>query len=517
MTRWIFSAALVLSIGITSWAAAASPTETASGAFLIRSPAALFVFRVAPWSEGIQQIRGLGRVTIEADEPADVYFEILGTYRPGAAHETGGVLVYHGLETQAVPWRGGYDAKQGRFQWTATVGERKLPLPSMTAHDATAAAKPARATGMFAKFKVAKADELHGKDGELDFGKIITLVAEHLPDSPTPPQAPTAPANPASEPTPSTDDILIIQAITDMGAGKEQSGGGVRPKDILKHVLGNKDNAVRKRREYPPLDPPRVVKTLTKPGPAAPDSTTPVPAASTLTVPQSPLKMVPNVVGTKFEDAVNVLFSAGLYPNSVDCLGPAKDPAQAERVVSQTPAAGAPFPVDGNVRLKWYAPLERPPGLADGFQATDGPKVDLRFVESKIAANGRAIGKSVIAPKEVCAWSIVKMDEPSLQASMKDTRANLAKLMAEVKGSDVVVVDVTVRRDNPGDVAFEYSSHPVFNGAEYETTYHHRIVEYRGFVIGYYHNRKGLNQPLSAISDTVLENSRRLIDLRFPK
>ena len=508
MTRWIFSAAVALSVGITSWSAAAPPTEGAAGTFLIRSPAALFVFRVDPWSEGIQQIRGVGRATIEADDPADVYFEILGTYRPGAEHETGGVLVYRGLETQAVPWRGGFDAKQGQFQWTATVGERKLPLPTVAAYDAKAAAKPA--TAMFNK--IAKADELHGRDGELDFGKVIGLIVEHLPDALTPPLAPTAPANPAREPTPTTDDILIIQAITDMGAGKEQSGGGVRPKDILTHVLGDKDNAVRRRREYPPLDPPRVVKTLTKPGASAPDSTTSTPAA-----PQSPLKMVPNVVGTKFEDAVGVLFNAGLYPNSVDCLGPAKDPAQAERVVSQTPAAGSPFPVDGNVRLQWYAPLERPPGLADGFLPTDGPKVDLRFVESGIAANGRAIGKSGIAPKEIFAWSIIKMDEPSLQASTKDTREHLIKMMAEVKGSDVVIVDITVRRNNPGDIAFEYSSHPVFNGEEYETTYHHRIVEYRGFVIAYYHNRKGLNQPLAAVADTVLENSRRLIDLRFPK
>ena len=104
-----------------------------------------------------------------------------------------------------------------------------------------------------------------------------------------------------------------------------------------------------------------------------------------------------------------------------------------------------------------------------------------------------------------------------MQGSIKDNRDHLTKMMAEVKGSDRVKIDVTIRRETPGDVAWEYSSHSVSNGESIDSTFHHRIFEYRGFVISYYHYRSGLNQPLAAVADTVLENSRRLIDLRFPK
>lgn len=51
----------------------------------------------------------------------------------------------------------------------------------------------------------------------------------------------------------------------------------------------------------------------------------------------------------------------------------------------------------------------------------------------------------------------------------------------------------------------------------FDTTKLHRIVEYRGFVIYDFHKREGRHQPIAAVAETVVENSRRLIDLRFPE
>lgn len=531
-------------VGRSTVLIAAPPTlekaDVASGVFHVGGPEAMFTFRVDPWSEGMHQIRGIGRASFEGTEPADVFFEILGMYRPDQAHETRGVLLYRDAQTTAtVPWSGAYDVKQKSLQWNAAVGDRKLPLPAVRpftppAGGAAQAQGRAKAgdtakppvVGLFAKRPwQSNTETLSDKDGNLDFSKVIVELIDLSPDPSSP--APTKSNDKSKEKAESADndslpgleDVSIIQAITDMGADKAKSGF-FTPKDLLERALHG-GPPPRKRRIYPSLDAPRVVKTLTKPVlPSSQSPTAPNPVAPNVTAPNltAPNNTVPNFVGMKFENAVNEAWTVGLNPASIDCLGPAKDPAQAERVVAQTPAAGSPFPTDRNLRLQWYAPMERPPGTPDGFQPTDGPKVDLRFVEAQIAANGRAIGKSIIQPKkEVVAWGIVLIDEPSLRDNMQKTRDQVLKLMAETKGSDRVQIDVTIRRDTPGDIAFEFSSHSTFNGEPIDSTHHHRFIEYRGFWITYYHYRDGFHQPLAAMADTAIENSRRLIDLRFPK
>ena len=85
---------------------AAEPTS-AEGVYALRRPETLLAFRVDPWSERMHQIRGIGRVTIDGKEPTDVYFEILGTYRPSRSHEARGVLLYRDSKsTSSIPWQG---------------------------------------------------------------------------------------------------------------------------------------------------------------------------------------------------------------------------------------------------------------------------------------------------------------------------------------------------------------------------------------------------------------------------
>lgn len=303
--------------------------------------------------------------------------------------------------------------------------------------------------------------------------------------------------------------MIIIEALTDLGADKSRSRAPSTPKDLLDAVL-RKSVPARGRRTYPPVSmtPASTPVADTPPVSAQPSSTQPSKPEES----RAPGLVVPNLVGMKFEAAVNQVWALGLNPASVDCLGPAKTQAQAERVVGQTPPAGSPYPADGNMRLQWYAPMEREPDTPDGFLVTDGPKVDIRFAESTVAQNGRAIGDSEFKGKEGYAWGIMPADDPAFQA----TRAAVAERMND-KSTSAVTIEETMRKEAPGDFGFEHSSRANFNGAIFDTTELHRIVAHRGFVIYYFHKREGLHQPLAAVAETVVENSRRLIDLRFPE
>ena len=149
MTKLPVLLAVSLLLGRSIVLFAAPPTENtgdvASGVFHVGGAPAMFAFRVDPWSEGVHQIRGIGRASFEGTAPADVYFEILGTYRPDQGHETRGVLLYRDAQSMAaVPWNGAYNVKQKSLQWNASVGDRKLPLPEVRAFATQAGALPGR-------------------------------------------------------------------------------------------------------------------------------------------------------------------------------------------------------------------------------------------------------------------------------------------------------------------------------------------------------------------------------------
>jgi len=491
----------------------------ASGVYGASGPEAMFAFRVDPWSAGMHHVRGVGRASVEGPAAADVYFEILGTYLPDQSQRASGLLLYReGKAIASVPWQGSFDAKSDSLNWNAEVGSRSLPLPpvqSLFAKGSGNSGPPDRKAVLKIKGKrkpiPAADDTLSDKDGALDFAKVITAVLE-LEPSPTssgadkpaeeapspeqpPPPEPTPPEGASKSPrTPDVDDMIIIEAITQLGAGKKQSAGPYTPKDLLDNTL-RRSIPASGRRTYPPVTTTPEVKQPTTPE-----------------EPRAPARVVPNLVGMKFETAVNQIWIRGLNPSSVDCLGPAKTQAQAERVVAQTPPAGSPFPPDRNMRLQWYGPMEREPESTDGFLPTDGPKVDIRFAEAKVAQKGRAIGSANAKGKEGYAWGIMPADDPAFET----TRAGVARRMTD-KSTSAVTIEVTMQKEAPDDFGFEHSSRANFNGAIFDTTELHRIVEYRGFVIYYFHKREGLHQPIAAVAETVVENSRRLIDLRFPE
>ncbi len=515
-------------------AQADTPADSAAGVYVAGGNATWFAFRVDPWTSDLMMVRGVGRAPLATEAPTDVWFEILGTYRPGHNHAIEGLFrCRHGNNLATVPWRGSFDPKAKTFRWAGTAGDRAVALPHAGEVTTTAAPPVSNTpTGRERPSSIEKPDA-HAEQGETAASgtsqAVKGLFATKSPDttgafadviagtnsSPA--------ATPASRPASDSEiaDWLIIETLTEMGKGTDPTGenrsdpAGLDPERLIDLATGrtaSDDPPVRKRVEYPPLDPPRTLRRLTKP--KAPAPSPPAPPASSN---ESATTLVPNVVGHTFEAAVNELWAVGLNPSSVECLGPAKDPAQGNQVVSQTPPAGAPFPPDRTMRLQWYAPPEREPEAVDGFQPPDGPKVDMRFAESKIVAEGRGIGKSGVSDGETFAWMIVLTGKTPFDQAAQDAVAHLRKRMADAKSTDRVTIDVTLRRDNPGDIAFEYSSHSISNGEEVARTEHHRVFEYRGFVIQYFHGRRGRSQPLAAVADTVLENSRRLIDLRFPK
>ncbi len=513
---------------------AAPPADAARGIYSVGRGGTMLAFRVDPWSEGVYQIRGLGRCTFATEEDTVVYFDIVGTYRPRQRHTAQGVFLYthdRAGRTSSVPWSGAYDPKTQSFQWGATIdgkrqslaAARSHPKPAATAPEAPIDGKHPESNGAasnhklpvkWVSFRKPPNDDLDmfDKDGDIDFSKIITRVATNVPDGP-------AAAAPSTPPPASDDeggrDLAIIKALTDLGKGTKLYVPGVGPNSLLDSAIRGlaprPGDPLRKRAVYPPIDKPRVLQRLTKPGSVQSPPIENLPS----------LETVPNVVGMKFEDAVNVLWSAGLNPASVECLGHAKDPAQAGRVVSQTPAAGTPYPLDDNMRLQWYTDIERPADpeqpTAPGFQPGDGAKVDGRFAAAKVFANGNLIGGGGGQGGESYNWALYKLDEPMARQAVAGIRPSFAQSSAGAVSTETSEVTVAQKKQSDAEGVLEYSSHDRFKREEiFDRTSYLHYREYRGFLMYYGHSQKGLNQPLGATGTAVMEGSQKLIDLRFP-
>lgn len=500
---------LLTALGIWFAPPAADATSPkADGIYVVGNAKATFAFGVEPWTADAYQVRGLAWFALDVDDPRDAYCLILGTYRPDQQHEARGVFLYEQPKSgqmTTLTWSGRFDPQQQSFPWTVDVAGKSHALQAAKAWTPPAAdAAPSErsppspagnTTGLFQRAS--------GDDG-IDFGGIVldTIeLAAHRPE-PTPPPAPkqvdAKPVDP-NKPPPATageiGNLGIINALTDIG--RRKPGWIKSPREFLDEAIrltSPSDAPIRKRRE---------LKTLTKPAAANPP----------------PARTVPGVVGMRFEDAVNVLWSAGLNPASVECLGHAKDPAQSNRVVSQTPSAGAPYPADGNMRLQWYADIEHPPGTPDGFQPGDGAMVDLRFADAKTSPDGRNIAKGGLINDEPTSWYVYKLDDPQVQEAIAAVRKSIRETMALVvdKKNELGTTAIMQRSDVAGDLIFAYTIYNHPNPVFHDRTHYYRLSEYRGYLIWYLHSKEGRSQPLAAVADTVIENTRRLIDLRFPK
>lgn len=495
--------------------AADATAPMAAGIYVVGNAKATFAFGVEPWTADAYQVRGLAWFAREFDDPRAAFCVILGTYRPERQHEARGVFLYEqpkSGQTTTLAWSGRFDPQQQSFPWSVEVAGKSHALQAAkawippTADAASSERSPPspadNTTGLFQRSP---------DDNGIDLGEMILDTIEISANrskpssSPAPKQVDAKPVDPNKPPSASAGEVGnlgIINALTDIGRGKP---GWIKPPgeflDEAIRLTSPGEAPIRRRREYPPLDAPRELKTLSKPGAADVPST----------------RTVPGVVGMRFEDAVNVLWSAGLNPSSVECLGHAKDPAQSNHVVSQTPAAGAPYPADGNMRLQWYADIEHPPGTPDGFRPGDGVKVDVHFIDAQ--TNGRSIGRAGFANDESVSWSIFKLDDPQTQEAVASVRKSIRETMALVvdKKNELGTTAIMQRGDVAGDLIFAYTSYGHPNPIFRDRTHHYRLHEYRGFLIWYLHSKEGRSQPLAAVADTVLENSRRLIDLRFPK
>lgn len=585
MKRWIFVAASCLIFLALNQADAASPDDVAAGTYYTRSPGALLAFRIDPWTEGVHAVRGLGRGTfgVENDE-RDLIFEIRGTYRPSAAHTAQGVFLFRdGDVIQQVPWKAMYDRRERTFQWAmivdgelhalqkagppttedlAAVESRKqatkaapttdaasvnsstssgtaaasssapstpdVTSPSLKSHAAgsdptttEASTSAAPTTALFQRTPYLS--DVVDAEGNLDFGKVIIRAVDQVPVSKPAIKTeakPTVKPDKAATPRkyqPGAIDMAIIDTLT-RAATYEPDDEELA--DVLNRLLD----------ENLSVSPPP------KTTPTAPPRTAP-PKPGTEKSPPSPsprVKTVPNVVGLSFDNGVGELWAAGLNPTTIECLGQSTDPDKADRIVTQIPAAGSPYPPDGVMTLHWYskptgasvlnpgrpvdegtttsAPVPNAPS-AGGFQPGDGKKVEAQFAAGEIRADGKGIDFGAKVGDGFVTWGIYQFDEASFQPGIASFRSSVQKIMNETVGSDGMQIDVAQKTAGANQV-FEYSTR-FNNGAGYTNVYQYR--EYRGFFLFYSSMTTTAGQPLGAAAAAALEKSEQLIDLRFPQ
>lgn len=339
-----------------------------------------------------------------------------------------------------------------------------------------------------------------------------------------------------SEMTDATRNIGIINELTDIGAGNDSSKfGSPSPNEMIDLMIRDSRTtggtpAVAGSTNSPPATAgPSTTATTTTPA-AAPSAATnaasssaasPAPSSPPTTTPppSAPAgRTVPNVVGLSFENATNAIWAAGLTVGGVDNLGAAQDPAKAERIIAQTPPAGSPYPADRSVRLQWYASVEKL--QTEGFRDGDGVKVDVRFADSKARAGGRITQHVGSIGDEKFVWAVWQLAEPQAREEVANLRKSFAAMVECMKpradsSSELVI---TEQQGSPTETIFIFECYQrVFVGdARAGFTAHTRLVEYRGFLIYVHLNEKVARQVLSPVAASMVENSKRLIDLRFP-
>lgn len=568
--------------------AAAPPSDGASGVYYVRYPNGLFAFRVDPWSDDLHAVRGLGRSAIGAsDDEYDLYFEILGTYRPGAAHTAQGVFLFRDGDTMwQIPWKGMYDRQLQSFEWamvnqgqlqrlqqagqpteqdraamatrrqaldaaTPDAGATTSPSATQAADSVNPAAAPVAGstsspstagpatTALFSRTK--HLPDVVDEKGELDFSKVLTRAILVTPESklgikPSP-QAAAEPKKPAIpwEQQPGVIDMAIIDTLTKtvtMETKDKDTADLLRRR--LEHELGITPAAgknIRRRADYPPLDPRRPPERLVKAAPTIPDVADLPPAP-----PAKAAKIVPNVVGLSIEGAVAELWGAGLNPRSVECLGQSTESTKADRVVSQTPTAGSPYPPDGAMSLQWYSKptgasvprlprAEEPataspatptspaaPAGAVGFQPGDGAKIEGRFAAAEVYADGKGIAGGAGGAGGGLNWMIGKLDEPLFQVGIKAAKESVQRL-SETKSTGDTVVTFAQKRQGGGEGVIDMSMQYQGGG----NTYCYQYCEYRGFFINFAESVPTPGAALGAKATAAIEKSKQLIDLRFPK
>ena len=379
-------------------------------------------------------------------------------------------------------------------------------------------------------------------EGNLDFGKVIIRAVDQVPVSKPAIKTeakPTAKPDKAATPwerQPGVIDMVIIDTLTNTEVfGSKNAELADILKRRLDHDLGispmPKGN-VRKRGENPPLAPTTSTTPTAPPIEAPPVDAPPKPGTEKSPAPR--VKTVPNVVGLSVDNGVGELWAAGLNPTTIECLGQSTDPDKADRIVTQIPAAGSPYPPDGVMTLHWYskptgasvlnpgrpvdegtttsAPVPNAPS-AGGFQPGDGKKVEAQFAAGEIRADGKGIDFGAKVGDGFVTWGIYQFDEASFQPGIASFRSSVQKIMNETVGSDGMQIDVAQKTAGV-NMVFEYSTR-FNNGAGYTNVYQCR--EYRGFFLFYSSMTTTAGQPLGAAAAAALEKSEQLIDLRFPK
>jgi hypothetical protein len=230
---------------------------------------------------------------------------------------------------------------------------------------------------------------------------------------------------------------------------------------------------------------------------------------------------VPYVIDLSYTKAVEVMGEAGLKVGSVE-VQRALTKDDSEKVFAQSPQAGDPIPANKNAKLWHYdrfgAAAQPPPSSAGrtlGFQPGDAQGVDPRFAAfEKISPDRKSIQ---INQNNDVIWGISSLGSSAkaLAIIKRENQgiANVGPDWSKSYGEFIIKGKITL----PEECLYWWTSRGFAGNPPSADTRFYTLKLYREvFIISYTERSKKFDDDLPAKWPPIYENSKKLIDQRFP-